>query len=457
MFKKDEIIVLLGAGASFEAEIPTSQGMIQKIEGLLDQEWAEYRDLYHFLKTSIRYLDSIRGRMESTSFNIEQLVNTLDELGRGDEHPLYPFVGAWIPKLSEVAGPGLRKVQEFRSDIVRRLRDDWVQLRYTEDASYYAGLSAFQKSFQHPLRVFTLNYDLCVETNCLASSIERGFNDKRQWDWRLFDEQAQTEKNLFLYKLHGSIDWTYDSGNLIYLDAISQINPDDIAIIFGTTYKLQYVDPFLFFAYEFRRWTLDFARIIVAVGYGFADPHINGILGQSLKRDPSRKLLTVAPVTASDETQRAAAEADRCREIAKALDLRDSDQIICWNCKAKEFFQNRLTLASLSKLFPTDETLFPELPVVESADAPHPVLGASETASAVAEITVESNIPSEQPGGNHQAAAAVSDMAGNAPDLPEREQLGTGNQLPDASEQKQEGLPEAPHEHGQQDASQAGA
>jgi len=98
------------------------------------------------------------------------------------------------------------------------------------------------------------NYDLCVETNCSASSIERGFNDKRQWDWRLFDEQVQTEKNLFLYKLHGSIDWTHDSeGNLTYLDSISQITPDAIAIIFGTSYKLQYVDPFLFFAYEFRR------------------------------------------------------------------------------------------------------------------------------------------------------------------------------------------------------------
>ena len=87
MFKKDEIIILLGAGASFDAKIPTSQGMITKIEELLEKEWQKYRDLYHFLKTSIRYLDGIRGRLESTSFNIEQLVNTLDELRRGDAGP----------------------------------------------------------------------------------------------------------------------------------------------------------------------------------------------------------------------------------------------------------------------------------------------------------------------------------------------------------------------------------
>jgi hypothetical protein len=408
MFKKDEIIVLLGAGASHDANIPTSQGMITKIEKLLEKEWKEYRDLYHFLKTSIRYLDGIRGTLESTSFNIEQLVNTLDELRRGDEHPLYPFVGAWIPKLSEVAGPGLRKVQEFRSAIVRRLRDDWVQLRYADDATYYSGLSAFQKSYQHPLRVFTLNYDLCVETNCSESSIERGFNDKRQWDWRLFDEQTQTDKNLFLYKLHGSIDWTYDAeSNLIYLDAISQINPDDIAIIFGTTYKLQYVDPFLFFAYEFRRWTLDFARIIVAIGYGFADPHINGILRQSLKREPTRKLLVVAPLTVSDEAQRPAQEAARCKEIATALDLRDSDQIICWWFKANEFLQQHLTLEDLLKLFPPEETLFSELSVTESVgmSPPSPDTG---TSSDNAAVDANCQVPPEPSVGPEQSAEDTS-------------------------------------------------
>ena len=343
---------------------------------------------YHFLKTSIRYLDSIRGRMESTSFNIEQLVNTLDELRRGDEHPLYPFVGAWIPKLSEVAGPGLHKVQEFRSDIVRRLRDDWVQLRYTDDASYYAGLSAFQKSFQHPLRVFTLNYDLCVETNCLASSIERGFNDKRQWDWRLFDEQVETEKNLFLYKLHGSIDWTHDAeSNLIYLDSISQINPDAIAIIFGTTYKLQYVDPFLFFAYEFRRWTLDFARLVIAVGYGFGDPHINGILGQSLNRDPARKLLTVAPVSGDSDEERKEAEAKRCKEIADLLKLRHTDQVTCWGCGAQEFFQTRLTLEALTQIFPQEDTLFAELAAPEPP-APAPVITDASGVDSLSDVAV---------------------------------------------------------------------
>ena len=56
---------------------------------------------------------------------------------------------------------------------------------------------------------------------------------------------------------------------------------------------MQYVDPFLFLAYELRRWTLDSARLIISVGYGFNDDHINGILEQSLRQNPSRKLLAI--------------------------------------------------------------------------------------------------------------------------------------------------------------------
>src|SRR5205823_2225812 len=104
VFKRDEILVLLGAGASVEAGIPASRDMVSRIEKLLQDEWSQYRDLYNFVKSSIHYLDGIKGRFDASTFNIEQLVSTLDELRRGDEHPLYPFVGAWVPKLYELAG-----------------------------------------------------------------------------------------------------------------------------------------------------------------------------------------------------------------------------------------------------------------------------------------------------------------------------------------------------------------
>lgn len=370
VFKRDEIVVLLGAGASVEAGVPASRNMINKIEDLLQKEWANYRDLYNFVKSSIHYADGLKGRFNPSTFNIEQVVSTLDELRRGDEHPLYPFVGAWVPKLYEVAGSDLAKVSEFRSAIVRRLRDDWVQLRYGSNAAYFAGLLTFQEEYQHPLRVFTLNYDLCVEHNC-GQSIQRGFDEAHRWDWRLFEERQESESKLLLYKLHGSIDWTYDEGNLIYVDGFSQIAPDDIAIIFGTTYKLQYVDPFLFFAYEFRRYTLDFAKLILTVGYGFADQHINGILSQALNRDPKRKLLSVSLIKGEDDDDRQRKERERLQWIRQQLTLRLDNQVTVHNMGTKDFLSQGLTLRFLGDLFPADdENLFEEIvqqPEIETA------------------------------------------------------------------------------------------
>ena len=158
-----------------------------------------------------------------------------------------------------------------------------------------------------------------------------------------------------LYKLHGSADWYFtDGGRVTYSDSPSTIKDEDIAIIFGTSYKLQYVDPFLFLAYELRRWTLDSARIIVCVGYGFNDEHINGILQQSLRQDQKRKLLAVVgPVddmTACNEKNR----------ISQQLDTSE-DQIVVSATGAKDFLENQLTIASLADLFPAEEELFPEL------------------------------------------------------------------------------------------------
>ena len=48
VFGPDEIIVLLGAGASVDADIPDSRRMIDRIEKLVleSSDWTLYKDLY---------------------------------------------------------------------------------------------------------------------------------------------------------------------------------------------------------------------------------------------------------------------------------------------------------------------------------------------------------------------------------------------------------------------------
>ena len=149
-------------------------------------EWKEYQELYRYLRSSVFYADGLEGITGSNvPFNIERLVNVLDELRKKERHTLYPFVGAWNPKLQDVAGAGFERVHELRERIVSVLRGKWVALAESEAADYYCGLLRFQEEFGHALRVFTLNYDLCVERSCGHGTVQRGFA-RRVWDWRLF-------------------------------------------------------------------------------------------------------------------------------------------------------------------------------------------------------------------------------------------------------------------------------
>ena len=176
----------------------------------------------------------------------------------------------------------------------------------------------------------------------------------------MFDETSEDPSPLLLYKLHGSTDWYFtDDGRVTFSDSPNSIADEDAALIFGTSYKLQYVDPFLFLAYELRRWSLDVARLIVCIGYGFNDDHINGILQQSLRQNNERKLLAV--VGARDGSACRAV-----REIARQLKVGD-EQIVARTCSAREYLEDGLSIDSLGDLFPSGDDLIPELADVGQA------------------------------------------------------------------------------------------
>lgn len=359
-FKPDEIVILLGAGASVDASIPHSAQMIGEVEKLIttDNKWIKYKSLYYYIRSSIYFSDGLRGTFDNkVNYNIERLVNTLDELSKRNEHTLFPFVGSWSPTLVEVAGSTFELITELRAEIVHKLRTEWLAMKNYNQANYFQGLVRFRKEYQYPLRVFTLNYDLCVEKVCGADNveIERGFDEHRLWDWRQFENEA--DKDIYLYKLHGSADWFDEDDRLTYSDDTSNIaNP---AIIFGTTYKLQYRDPFLFLAYEFRKWTLD-SQIIVTIGYGFGDEHINRIIQQALNANEERILLVVAPAPSS--VAPAGAEEFMYKHIMTSLGFHKRAQIKFELMKAKEFLNNRLSIGYLSQYFSSDDPqLFDEV------------------------------------------------------------------------------------------------
>jgi NAD-dependent SIR2 family protein deacetylase len=368
-FKKDEVLVLLGAGASVDAGIPHASAMIGAIETALENEWKEFKDLYNYVRSAIFYADGIRGTYaNAVSYNIERLVVSLDELSRREDHPLYPFIGAWNPRLSQVAGDDFRHVTNFKTKILEKLRHEWIEITNYENADYFKGLISFQKELNHPLRVFTLNYDLCVEKAYQAEYKEfpeRGFDKDRFWSHELLEEATPAEKSLYLYKLHGSIDWIRDinNGKLTYSDSTSKIKVDEGELIFGTTYKLQYVDPFLFLVYQLRRLSLE-AKLILVIGYGFGDEHINGILQQALRGGQDKRLVAVTWFGDNlNQNECALKEAQFKDVIAKQLGL-DNDKdnrLVLLVHSAKSFLGKELSLSAMTNHFPAEESLFDEV------------------------------------------------------------------------------------------------
>ena len=338
--RSTDMIFLLGAGASADAGIPPSATMIEQIEDLLanDGAWKEYKVLYDHVRSAIHYAAGLRGMHRDVPYNIEVLVNTLYELERNEQHPLYPFIAAWNSRFVLLAGSAFASVGSLRRQILERLKR-WTCPEDGTKAQYYRRMIHLQQALNFPLHIFSLNYDLCVEELRQEPGfrVETGFEGvgpTHPWDWERF-ESAETvpsdPPHIFLYKLHGSIDWKRNDAKNVYSVAqVGNIESEKMEVIFGRGFKLEAADPYLFYAYQFRRFTLA-AQLIVLLGYGFGDDHINKMLAQALRSGQSRRLLVVIKCAADKCSERA-------REIAENLGV-DRAQVLVEAGTVKEFLE----------------------------------------------------------------------------------------------------------------------
>jgi hypothetical protein len=290
--REGDLIILLGAGCSVEAGIPASSKMVTYVEELLQEnpKWKSHLGLYQCIKASLIGADVMKGK-PYTQPDIERIVNTLSELEKNTDCTLYPFISGWHQRVCELAGRDFENIKTFRDLIVKQLRD-WIAINSYAGADYYDGFYRLRNELKFALRIFSLNYDLCLEHYARDRPLEIGFDKTETWDFRRFEAREEVSPHIYLYKLHGSITWYREQqGNILKLAASPHPDPD---LIFGTDYKMQYIDPYLFYAYELRRYSLE-SKIILTVGYSFRDEHINGIIMQALRRNPHRILVAVSP------------------------------------------------------------------------------------------------------------------------------------------------------------------
>jgi hypothetical protein len=102
------------------------------------------------------------------------------------------------------------------------------------------------------------------------------------------DSYEDPDSDVILYKLHGSLDWYSENGNVYRSNEI----PENPLLIFGIDNKLQSIDPYLYLTYQFREWSFR-SQIIVCMGYSFGDSYINRIVFQALQTDANKRLLII--------------------------------------------------------------------------------------------------------------------------------------------------------------------
>jgi hypothetical protein len=174
-----------------------------------------------------------------------------------------------------------------------------------------------------------------------------GIGPKFPWDWERFEDSnaGPLPPEIYLYKLHGSVTWKRDpTRTLICLEQTESIPPESMELIFGRDFKLEAADPYLFYTYELRKYSLE-TRLIVCIGYGFGDAHINKILTQALERDEARRLLAICGCTDDD------AAAQKKNDVVDILAIKP-EQVVVDKGSAKQFLEEVELHDRLLKLIP---------------------------------------------------------------------------------------------------------
>lgn len=153
-FRDNDIVFLLGAGASADAGIPVSSQMVSNIEtSINNSEWKKYKDLYYLIKSGVQYSAGLSGK--TINFNIEILLFVLEELIQKENHLLYPFIGSWNVKFNEVIKDNFDLIEEFQTEIKQKLQR-WVTPKNYRKADYFKHFKLLKDDLNFPLRVFTL-------------------------------------------------------------------------------------------------------------------------------------------------------------------------------------------------------------------------------------------------------------------------------------------------------------
>jgi hypothetical protein len=272
--EKKPIGILLGAGAPMSIRIG-EQPLVPGLEALTAFVLSDVSEDY---RTAI-----------------EALVSHLDESERRNLEAILNYVRAiaTLPGALPVRGIEKATLEALDSAICRVVRER-VNVDLPQNDNPYLSLALWIRAVRRltPTQVFTTNYDLLMEQAFERHRVAYfdGFMGSHE---PIFDLEAIEEDDLpsrwtLLWKLHGSINWSQDeSGNVIRRPA--KIDDKYSALVYPSHLKYDQSRrlPYLAMMDRLKVFLRKPGAILVSCGFSYRDQHINEVIDQSLRANPT--------------------------------------------------------------------------------------------------------------------------------------------------------------------------
>jgi len=212
------MIILLGAGASRVFEIPTTKEFIS----LFEREIGE-SELYNDIKSGIN----------EELLDLESLMTVLDDLSKPEDELLKvisPYTSRFVLQKQQEEGflyyqkagvhDAARQLLQRLKKVIRRecliaVKDRKASIIDTYDAFFDSANKLVgshiqsqdaSRSYPSGLKIFTTNYDTCVEAYLNTKHADFVNGIELRWGYNVFNIDAVKGKDIEVVKLHGSID-----------------------------------------------------------------------------------------------------------------------------------------------------------------------------------------------------------------------------------------------------------
>lgn len=291
-FKLKNVYFLFGSGTSNGA-IPVMKDLFQKVQGKVKtlskpiqaifddvnlNNPNDFEELLGILYSQRNFLLSQKKVDKSNLKNCDALINEIEET-------IFEEINVDMKSSSAIAALDIYK-------------------------KFYQKVSLRNKDLSR-INVFTTNNDLFNETALDSININyiNGFNGglNKYFNPALFnyafskrmdtsiDKYEPVENMIYLYKLHGSINWIEDSSNnnsfFDVKEIVSEIKYTTAhnILIYPTPTKQDKSlgSPYTELFREFQKKLLEQHSVLFIIGYGFNDSHVNNIIHQALATNSS--------------------------------------------------------------------------------------------------------------------------------------------------------------------------